>query len=55
MPALSKLQQQQQQLASRNETHSSSTRVRGLTFFSFALESYGYLDTQAWDYIRHTA
>jgi hypothetical protein len=28
-------------------------RVRGLTFFAFALESYGHLDTQAMDYIRH--
>jgi hypothetical protein len=27
--------------------------VRGLTYFAFALESYGYLDTQAMDYIRH--
>jgi hypothetical protein len=27
--------------------------VRGLTFFALALESYGYLDTQAMDYIRH--
>jgi hypothetical protein len=27
--------------------------VQGLTFFAFALESYGYLDTQAMDYIRH--
>jgi hypothetical protein len=28
-------------------------RVQGLTFFAFALESCGYLDTQAMDYIRH--
>jgi hypothetical protein len=25
----------------------------GLTFFAFAIESYGYLDQQAMDYIRH--
>jgi hypothetical protein len=27
--------------------------VRGLTCFAFALESYGYLDTQTMDYIPH--
>jgi hypothetical protein len=27
--------------------------VQVLTFFAFALESYGYLDTQAMDYIGH--
>jgi hypothetical protein len=30
-------------------------RVRGLTFFGFALDSCGYLDTQDMDYMRHTA
>jgi hypothetical protein len=30
-------------------------RMRGLTFFAFALENYGYLDTQAMDYRRHIA
>jgi hypothetical protein len=58
MLTLSKVQQQQQ-LASRNATHSSGTRtrvllecVRGLTFFALALESYGY---QALVYNRHIA
>jgi hypothetical protein len=55
MPTLSKVQQQQQQLRGRNATHSSSTRVRGFTFFAFALESYGYLATQALVYNRHIA
>jgi hypothetical protein len=30
-------------------------RVRGLTFLAFALDCYGYLDTQAMDYSRHIA
>jgi hypothetical protein len=28
-------------------------RVNGLTFFAFAVESYGFLDQQAMDFIRH--
>jgi hypothetical protein len=29
--------------------------VRGLSFFAFALENYGYLDTQVMDSMRHVA
>jgi hypothetical protein len=47
MPTLTKVQQQQE-LASRNATHSSGTRVRGLKSFAFALESYGYLARKLW-------
>jgi hypothetical protein len=28
-------------------------RVQGLSFFAFAVESYGYLDRQALDFVRH--
>jgi hypothetical protein len=54
MPTLSEVQQHQQ-LASRNATNSSGTRLRGLWFFAFALESYDYLATQALIYNRHIA
>jgi hypothetical protein len=54
-PITSKVQQQQQQSARTNAVHSSGIACEGAFFFlrAFALDSYGYLDTQAMDYIRH--